>query len=164
MLSIRHHSGVLQNQQKMKMSKAESDELLNDLDESIEESELVGKKLTDNEIETFYTKETFRVLYQTNNFFLPQVKQLIDEKEIINIRPEYQRRLRWTNKQMSLLIESLLLNIPIPPVYLYESELARYEVMDGQQRLNAVREFLGNDFKLAALSQLAPLNGRTFSQ
>ena len=65
---------------------------------------------------------------------------------------------------MSLLIESLLLNIPIPPVYLYESELARYEVMDGQQRLNAVREFLGNDFKLAALSQLAPLNGRTFSQ
>lgn len=147
-----------------KMSNAENDALLNDLDETLGESELAAKKLTDNEIETFYTKETFRVLYQTNNFFLPQVKQLIDEKEIINIRPEYQRRLRWTNKQKSLLIESLLLNIPIPPVYLYESELARYEVMDGQQRLNAVREFLSNDFKLASLSQLAPLNGRTFSK
>ena len=36
--------------------------------------------------------------------------------------------------------------------------------MDGQQRLNAVREFLGNDFKLTGLSQLAPLNGRTFSK
>jgi hypothetical protein len=143
---------------------SENDELLNDLDETWGESELTSKKLSDHEIETFYTKETFRVLYQTNNFFLPQIRQLIDEKEIINIRPEYQRRLRWTNKQKSLLIESLLLNIPIPPVYLYESELARYEVMDGQQRLNAVREFLSNDFKLASLSQLAPLNGRTFSK
>jgi hypothetical protein len=44
-------------------------------------------------------------------------------------------------------------------VFLYESEAARYEVMDGQQRLNAVREFLAGDFGVAALSVLKPLNG-----
>jgi hypothetical protein len=123
-----------------------------------------SKPRSDNEIEVFYSEGTFRVVYQTNNFFLPQIKGLIDGKEIINIRPEYQRRLRWSIRQKSQLIESLLLNIPIPPIFLYEGEFARYEVMDGQQRLNSVREFLNNEFRLTGLSQLHPLNGRTFSR
>ncbi len=98
--------------------------------------------MSDADIEDFYATKTFRVIHQNNNFFIPQIKDLIEGKEILNIRPEYQRRLRWTNTQKSQLIESLLLNIPVPPIFLYESDLARYEVMDGQQRLNAIKEFL----------------------
>ena len=90
----------------------------------------------------FFAKNAFRIVYRTNNFFLPQVKDLIEKGEVLNLRPEYQRRLRWSKPQKSKLIESLLLNIPVPPVFLYESAAARYEVMDGQQRLNAVREFI----------------------
>lgn len=84
-----------------------------------------------------------------------------DEKkgEAINLRPEYQRRLRWANAQKSKLIESLLLNIPIPPVFFYEADAARYEVMDGQQRLNAIRDFFAGDFQLSGLKVLTPLNG-----
>lgn len=107
----------------------------------------------------FFAKNAFRIVYQTNNFFLPQLRDLIDKGEVLNLRPEYQRRLRWSVAQKSKLIESLLLNIPVPPVFLYESDSARYEVMDGQQRLNAIREFIAGDFALTALTVLRPLNG-----
>ena len=104
------------------------------------------------------------MIYQTNNFFLPQIRDLIDRGEVLNLRPEYQRRLRWTGPQKSRLIESLLLNIPVPPIFLYESNEARYEVMDGQQRLNAVREFIAGDFALSGLPILEPLNGLRYSR
>ncbi|MBA3576924.1 MAG: DUF262 domain-containing protein [Sphingomonas sp.] len=107
---------------------------------------------------------TLRVVYQTNNFLLPQLRDLITKGEVLNIRPEYQRRLRWTNPQKSRLIESLLLNIPVPPIFLYEIEGARYEVMDGQQRLNAIKEFLEGDFALSGLQVLSPLNGLRYSR
>jgi hypothetical protein len=112
----------------------------------------------------FFAKNAFRIVYQTNNFFLPQIRDLIDKGEVLNLRPEYQRRLRWSTPQKSKLIESLLLNIPVPPVFLYESEAARYEVMDGQQRLNAVREFIAGDFALSGLPVLKPLNGLRYSR
>src|SRR5690606_18274368 len=106
----------------------------------------------------------FRVVYQTNNFFLPQLKDLVEKGDILNIRPEYQRRLRWVTQQKSRLIESLLLNIPVPPIFLYETSEARYEVMDGQQRLNAIKEYIAGDFALAGLSVLSPLNGLRYSK
>jgi hypothetical protein len=112
----------------------------------------------------FFAKNAFRIVYQTNNFFLPQIRDLVEKGEVINLRPEYQRRLRWSTPQKSKLIESLLLNIPVPPVFLYESEAARYEVMDGQQRLNAVREFIDGEFALSSLPVLKPLNGLRYSR
>jgi hypothetical protein len=119
---------------------------------------------TVDEIEKSIVETPFRAIYQTNNFLLPQVIDVLDESRTVNLRPEYQRRSRWTNKQKSLLIESFLLNIPIPPIFLFEGDFARYEVMDGQQRLLAIREFLSNQFKLSSLTVLAPLNGRNFAQ
>lgn len=119
---------------------------------------------SDIDPDEFFARSAFRIVYQTNNFLLPQLRDLIDRGEVLNLRPEYQRRLRWRNAQKSRLIESLLLNIPIPPVFLYESDAARYEVMDGQQRLNAVREFVAGDFALTGLQVLKPLNGLRYSK
>jgi Protein of unknown function DUF262 len=112
----------------------------------------------------FFSKHAFRVVYQTNNFLLPQLRDLISKGDIINIRPEYQRRLRWITPQKSRLVESLLLNIPVPPIFLYETDEARYEVMDGQQRLNAIKEYLEGDFALSGLQALSPLNGLRYSK
>jgi len=112
----------------------------------------------------FLAKKSFRIVYQTNNFFLPQIRDMIERREAINLRPEYQRRLRWTNEQKSKLIESLLLNIPVPPVFFYESDAARYEVMDGQQRLNAIRDFFVGGFSLNSLKVLTPLNGLRYTK
>jgi hypothetical protein len=139
-------------------------ETLNELDDAEVGEEAAERRLSDNEIEQAYSDASFRVIYQSNNYFLPQIRDLINEREVINVRPEYQRRLRWSRKQKSLLIESLLLNIPVPPVFLYESDLARYEVMDGQQRLNAVHEYLQNDFALIGLEKLTYLIGRGYNK
>ena len=128
-----------------------------------EESVDVSAPSTPRSADEFFAKNAFRMVYQTNNFFLPQLRDIIENGMVINLRPEYQRRLRWTTLQKSRLIESLLLNIPVPPVFFYESDAARYEVMDGQQRLNAVREFIAGDFSLAGLSILKPLNGLRYS-
>ena len=114
--------------------------------------------------EEFFGQSAFRMVYQTNNFFLPQIQDLIVKGEILNLRPEYQRRLRWNRRQKSKLIESLLINIPVPPIFLYESAEARYEVMDGQQRLNAVSEFITGDFALYGLPILTPLNGLRYTR
>lgn len=118
----------------------------------------------DSAIEDQIGGQPFRVVYQTNNFLLPQLADLIADRDGVNLRPEYQRRLRWSNQQKSLLIESLLLNVPVPPVFFYENDLARYEVMDGQQRLNAIKEFLNNEFVLRGLQIISSLNGRTYSK
>jgi Protein of unknown function DUF262 len=117
-----------------------------------------------DEIEKSIVDTPFRAIYQTNNFLLPQMKDLVDDSRTVNLRPEYQRRSRWSQKQKSLLIESFLLNIPIPPIFLFEDQLARYEVMDGQQRLLSIRKFFSNQFPLSSLSVLAPLNGLTYAK
>jgi hypothetical protein len=119
---------------------------------------------SDQAIEDQIGKQPFRVIYQTNNFFLPQIKDLIKAGEDVNLRPEYQRRLRWTTQQKSLLIESLLLNVPVPPVFFYENDLARYEVMDGQQRLSSIKEFLNNEFTLRGLQIIPTLNGKSYAR
>ncbi|WP_428277747.1 DUF262 domain-containing protein [Candidatus Palauibacter sp.] len=118
---------------------------------------------TPQDPDEFLAQNSFRIVYQFNNFFLPQIRDMIEQKDAINLRPEYQRRLRWTNPQKSKLIESLLLNIPVPPVFFYEADAARYEVMDGQQRLNAIREFFAGDFALRGLTVLTPLNGLRYT-
>ena len=129
-----------------------------------EETEVADDSKTPVDPDTFFSENAFRIVYQTNNFLLPQIRDLIDKGEVLNLRPEYQRRLRWGIPQKSKLIESLLLNIPVPPIFLYESEAARYEVMDGQQRLNSVHEFLAGDFALSRMEVLGPLNGIRYSR
>jgi len=63
------------------------------------------------------------------------------EKDRIFI-PDYQRDAeQWDERKKSLFIESLLNNLTIPALFFYEDENNRYEVVDGQQRLNAIRDF-----------------------
>ena len=77
-----------------------------------EETEVAEAVATSVDPDTFFAENAFRVVYQTNTFLLPQIRDLIDKGEVLNLRPEYQRRLRWGTPQKSKLIESLLLNIP----------------------------------------------------
>lgn len=87
-------------------------------------------------------------------------------KGIIKLDPDYQRRHRWNAETSSRLIESLILNIPIPTIYLSQdvdvdtdTEESRYSVIDGQQRLTAVFQFFNNKFALEGLKTLGDLNG-----
>jgi hypothetical protein len=124
---------------------------------------MLKKKLTNRELEERYQSGTLRLSQEKNDFLLPQVLEFINTKKWLNLHPEYQRRLIWDRKKRSLFIESILMNIPIPPIFLLEWEYSRYEVMDGQQRLSTIVEFYDNRFKLSGLEKWPELNGRTYA-
>ncbi|TJV47613.1 MAG: DUF262 domain-containing protein, partial [Mesorhizobium sp.] len=55
--------------------------------------------------------------------------------------PEYQRSLAWNEEQSSYFIESLILRVPVPPVFLYDVE-GRLEIVDGSQRIRSLVRYL----------------------
>jgi len=59
------------------------------------------------------------------------------------INPDFQRLFRWEIGQKSKLIESLLLGIPIPSIFVFEKEDAKWELIDGLQRVSTLLEFMG---------------------
>jgi hypothetical protein len=71
-----------------------------------------------------------------------EIVSMYDNKEII-IDPEFQRFFRWDSGQKSKLVESLLLGIPLPSIFVFEKENGQWELIDGLQRLSTVLEFMG---------------------
>ncbi len=61
----------------------------------------------------------------------------------IDIHPEFQRIFRWTDQQKSSLIESILLGIPVPPIFVSQRQDGIWDVIDGVQRLSTVLQFVG---------------------
>ena len=68
--------------------------------------------------------------------------------------PEWQRHYVWNDKKASMLIESFLLHMPVPVVYLLKTHDGKYEIIDGQQRLVSVFRFLSNAYSLKGLEVL----------
>lgn len=71
-----------------------------------------------------------------------EVINLYRDQEII-ISPDFQRLFRWGNSRKTRFIESLLLGIPIPPIFVFQNEKGVWELIDGLQRLSTVFEFVG---------------------
>jgi Protein of unknown function DUF262 len=78
--------------------------------------------------------------------------------------PRFQRRKVWEDARSSRLIESALLEVPLPVFYLAGNNDGTQEVIDGQQRLNAFFRFLDNDYPLSGLKELSALNGDRFRE
>ena len=84
--------------------------------------------------------------------------------EEILLSPEYQRNFVWTSKQKSRLIESMLIQIPLPIFYIDARDEDKWIVIDGLQRLSSIFYYLLDDFKLSNLEYLKELNGKKFSK
>jgi len=65
------------------------------------------------------------------------------ENNEIDIHPDFQRFFRWSDHQKSTFIESILLGIPIPPIFVNQREDGIWDVVDGVQRLSTIYEFVG---------------------
>lgn len=78
--------------------------------------------------------------------------------------PEFQRRYVWTKAQASRLIESLIIQCPIPVIYLSQESDERLSVIDGNQRLQSIRKFLNNEFPLVGLTAYPELEGMSFDE
>lgn len=61
----------------------------------------------------------------------------------LNIKPDYQRLFRWTEGQQSRFIESLLLEMPVPPIFVVEEENGTYQLIDGLQRISSYLHLRG---------------------
>ncbi len=111
-----------------------------------------------------YREAALRVVLQRNDFLLPNLIDMFRTHKTLEVSPYYQRRARWDTTRQSKLIESFLVNIPIPPIFLYEVELANYEIMDGQQRVSAILGYFDNQFALRGLEILKSLDGKRFHE
>jgi len=65
------------------------------------------------------------------------------ENQEIDIHPDFQRFFRWSDYQKSTFIESILLGIPIPPIFVSQRDDGIWDVIDGLQRLSTIYEFVG---------------------
>lgn len=100
------------------------------------------------------------------------------EEGTLEIRPPYQRRPVWVQRQKSKLIESILMELPVPEIYIDESTTPEgqttYAVVDGQQRTRTILQFLGvdkdpqekeyNDFALGKLEPTSEWKDKNFGE
>ena len=90
----------------------EVDEIVNEL----EVEEIPSPTKSESEIESKYDTGQARIEIQRNDFLVPNILEMVEKREILDISPSYQRRARWNDVKRSHLIESLLMNVPIPPI------------------------------------------------
>ena len=101
------------------------------------------------------------VVTQPYDLVVNSLIEQIKAGEVI-LKPSFQRGYVWSNGMASKLIESIILNVPIPPCFLAQNEEFELDVVDGQQRLETIRRYIGNEFKLSGLGVLSNLNGLRF--
>lgn len=90
----------------------------------------------------------------------PDLKTLVDriDEGDIDLQPDFQRQEIWSGKKKKKLIDSILREWSIPPIFLVVRQDGRMDVLDGQQRLAAVRDFVHNEY--AVDGTIAPVDDR----
>ncbi len=113
-------------------------------------------------VERFESAQNSLVL-QSSDLSLETIANMT-ESGAIDTHPKYQRRERWTQEAESALIESFLLNVPVPPVYLAEENFGTYSVIDGKQRLTAIQRYLKGKFALSKLEKYKEVESLKFNE
>jgi hypothetical protein len=117
-----------------------------------------------NSINAKYAKGELRIVTEQARYPLPSIVGMCENPSGYVLNPDFQRRHRWDRKKQSRLIESFIMNVPIPPIFLYEVEFSKYEVMDGLQRMTAIYEFYKDKFPLTDLEEWREVNGLRYSE
>lgn len=91
------------------------------------------------------------------DYSVQYINNLIKQGKII-LEVPFQRKQIWKNDKASALIESIIMNVPIPPLYFAEEENGKWLVLDGLQRLSSIKSFYENEFALTKLGVLKELN------
>jgi hypothetical protein len=116
---------------------------------------------TDNPLVSSFHDAQAKLVVQTADLPLGTLADMV-ESGAIDLEPGFQRRERWAADKQSALIESFLLNVPVPPVYLAEESDGTYTAIDGKQRLRAIADYLAGRFPLRNLERLAEATGLRF--
>ncbi|NYS76912.1 MULTISPECIES: DUF262 domain-containing protein [Halomonadaceae] len=131
------------------------------VDEPISEEQLVA---AENQIEEFYRRYDYDIREFPIEVIFNKCTELIEEDITEWFVPSYQRKHVWPDKQQSQFIESLLLNLPIPYLYVSDTgEESLIEIVDGSQRVRTIIRFIKSELKLSNMKTLFRLEGFTFS-
>ena len=114
----------------------------------------------DTLVQSFHEAQA-KLVVQTADLPLGTLADMVETRSI-DLEPGFQRRERWAPLKQSALIESFLLNVPVPPVYLAEEQDGTYTAIDGKQRLRAISDFIYGRFPLRSLERLAAAEGLRF--
>lgn len=120
-----------------------------------------------SKLEDQITEEKKTVDFDTREFTIEfLVKKYLDKIDVDEndiFVPEYQREFVWDDSRQSKLIESIILGLPIPIIFLAEDKNGRLEIVDGSQRIRTLAAFISDDLELGDLDRLTLLNGLKYS-
>lgn len=120
------------------------------------------------QIEKQIEEEKKSVDYDTREFTI----EIVVDKYLKNFEkndneifvPDYQREFTWDEQRQSKFIESIVLGLPVPLIFLAENEKGRLEIVDGSQRIRTLAAFFSDELTLCNLKKLTNLNEFRFSQ
>ncbi|MGW4032498.1 DUF262 domain-containing protein [Streptomyces sp. NPDC004838] len=127
--------------------------------------------VTPDELIQAVDKKISAVRTQSLDFSFNELADMHADGELI-IDPEFQRMFRWSEGGQARFIESLLLELPIPPIFLIEREDRVYELIDGLQRISSFLHFRGQlkiddellePLVLSDCDIVKELNGKTYA-
>ncbi len=97
--------------------------------------------MNNKNLENLLESKKRNVRVENLSISIGEINSMYRDKELI-LRPEYQRLLKWTDKQKTLFIESILLGLPTPSIFVSVDEDGKWEIVDGLQRLSTVLDFI----------------------
>ena len=138
------------------------------LDELIQEKNDDLNVIVESQELELNEEDSRKIVWQAKDFSIREFSSMLQDGDL-ELQPEYQRKYVATPKIASKLIESVLMDVPIPVIYLAEEQDGSYSVIDGQQRLTSFLSFIngkypnGDLFKLTGLKVFKELNRKLFS-
>ena len=140
-----------------------------DTEDTFEGEETLGAELRERsssieqDMTDIYPDAVVNIVPESASVF--QLKRKLDKTPpLIKLDPDFQRQAVWSIKQKSELIESILMGIPLPLIYVKEDDRGVYIIVDGRQRLTTLFQFMNHEFPLQNLNVLKDLNGSYFSE
>jgi Protein of unknown function DUF262 len=116
-----------------------------------------------SELSTLWSLGRRRVITEIDRMTLADLRDEIASKKLIQSDFDYKWSVTWNVETQSQLIESFLLNIPVPPlVAAYSKGSNARTIIDGEQRVKTICDFLGNRFSLWGLHHWSELEGLYF--
>lgn len=118
---------------------------------------------SEDEGELLVTEGSKKVVMEPKDITIFQYKRWFDNARL-NLNPDWQRAYVWRGKRPSMLIKSLLMQIPIPVIFLAKTDAETYEVIDGVQRLTTAFNFVDNKFASTNMTVFRDYNGKKFKE
>jgi hypothetical protein len=104
------------------------------------------------------------IIHKRDTIKLPRLAQNIKHNpSYMTVDTQREPATEWDNVKKSKLIESFIVNFPVPPIILYEKEREKYQVIDGRQRLKAIVDFYNNQLVLNGLDIKHELDECTYA-